>query len=191
MTKTKRKPFPPGTRCRSKLGCNALAKPTHRRTPLCPKHHRFGMMREIAKAARKRVPSYEELESLLAQLKDLKCPVCNRVMVWFKHESDRTVITLQHNRDGSIALICFSCNSRHRDNGDALYQIGPDQKRCSRCKRVLPLSGFTSDRTSGVWANRKCVCKTCANAYRREWAAKNRHKIRAWNKAAAKRRSER
>jgi hypothetical protein len=52
-------------------------------------------------------------------------------MNWWLTEGSSTVITLQHDRDGTIRLICKGCNSRHHLHpGDSYYQMPRGHKRC-------------------------------------------------------------
>jgi len=76
---------------------------THRsgRQVLCVKHYRFGSMRSIAKRDSKSVPTHLELDSLFSALDQLKCPHCERRMNWQSKDGPDTVISLQHNRDGT------------------------------------------------------------------------------------------
>lgn len=107
----------------------------------CVKHYRFFAMMRGAKANGKKVPSWNELESMKGV--DLVCPDCNDTMVWTRRESTTKAISLQHYRDGSMALVCFSCNSRHRDMpGDSYREMPKDHKRCPRCEEVKPVSLF-------------------------------------------------
>ena len=42
-----------------------------------------------------------------------ECPECGTAMNWFTADGASTVATIQHYRDGTIAIVCKSCNTRH------------------------------------------------------------------------------
>lgn len=150
---------------------------------LCAMHYRFDGMRQSAKRDGKYVPTESELLELLNSCK-LSCPVCKRAMNWRMIDGTETVITLQHNRDGTLAFLCMSCNSRHQAYpADDFFKVGPDRKRCSGpCKRVRPLSDFATD-NGRRWANKKTICKECAFKSHKNWIIKNRERYNSYMRA--------
>lgn len=146
---------------------------------LCPRHYRFLSMRESAKRRKVMIPSDEQLQSIL-DAAGLECPVCQRPMNWLRENRTQTVVTLQHDRDGTMRFLCMSCNCRHfAYEGDSFYEVGPDQKRCNHCGAVKPLAEFCTD-NGGRWANKHNVCKPCAAKAHQEYIAKNRAAYNAY-----------
>ncbi len=132
------------------------------RGTLCPKHHRFAKMRKHSKEGGKTVPSLEELEVLAAALVEMKCPVCSRVMSWIASGSWPTKVTIQHDRDGTIRLLCHACNCRHHHFADdSFYALGPDRKRCRLCGMIGPLESFASAYGASGWGGKISLCKDC------------------------------
>jgi len=78
---------------------------------LCARHYRFGQMRCTAKRNGKQVPSYDDLERMCNDT----CAECGVVMNLLSRagELERTA-SLQHYRDGSMAIVCRSCNTRYQ-----------------------------------------------------------------------------
>ncbi|MDR0474545.1 MAG: hypothetical protein LBH43_12845 [Treponema sp.] len=148
---------------------------------LYEKHYRFGSMRTKAKRDKKTVPTFEKLESILPD--DVKCPSCKRKMNWRQKDGVSMVITLQHNRDGSIQLLCLSCNTRHaKRQGDSFYNENPEtEKLCPKCGTVKPLNCFTTD-NSKRWKNKKSLCKECANKAHDKWLKNNKEKQNEWRR---------
>lgn len=91
--------------------CGELACRKQGNQWLCPKHYRFGQMRSLARVRRKLVPSHAELHQMPGV--NLICPDCGRLMNWFARDGQASVASLQHYRDGSMAIVCRSCNTRH------------------------------------------------------------------------------
>jgi hypothetical protein len=119
-------------------------------------------MRKQARANGKVVPALSQLYDLLDKLDGMKCPACERPMNWWLTEGSSTVITLQHDRDGTIRLICKGCNSRHHLHpGDSYYQMPRGHKRCPTCETVKPLSEFYFIKTRGQPSSR---CRSCEKA---------------------------
>lgn len=142
----------------------------------CDKHARFMQMRRAAKTNGKAVPTDQQLESLAAELVDMKCPCCGAEMNWVG-EPVATRVTLQHDRDGvTVRLICKSCNSRHRFMpGDSFYQLKPGYKFCPRCEDVKPISEFPKDATQPR-TGRASFCNPCKRISRN--ASYHRRKAR-------------
>lgn len=141
---------------------------------MCEKHYRFAQMRSRSKRDGKLVPSYEWLDAHTP--KDMICPTCKRKMNWRQKDGASTVITIQHDRDGELNLICLSCNTRHAQmDDDSFYEFPIDHKLCPRCKVIKPFDSFCTD-NGGRWKNKKSTCRECSNKYHAEWVERNRGK---------------
>jgi len=127
----------------------------------CLMHYRFSNMKSRACASRKYSPAMKELEKLVPL--GMICPSCDRSMVWSTGTVTSNLITLQHDRNGTVRLICMACNSRHsRFEGDEFYDLPKDSKRCHLCKVVKPLEEFLKVKTG--WMGRGVRCLPCHNA---------------------------
>jgi hypothetical protein len=136
---------------------------------------RFQQMRQTARRYGKAVPSYKELEQMPGI--NMLCPDCGIDMKWTRAECTRSVVTLQHYRDGTMALVCFSCNSRHRDMPGDLYRDMPkDSKLCAGCQQIKKLDDFHNDFSGDKYLNKGTYCKTCATQRTYAWNAANRDK---------------
>lgn len=165
---------------REPASCKWCIEPKHikqGRIWLCKKHYRFQQMRAKAKSRGLVVPSYERLGGILNE--NLVCHPCGRKMVWLSEENTSLVITLQHDRNGCLRLICRSCNTRHsKFSGDTFYSAPRTKKICPRCKILKPLMEFYLD-NSKRWKNRKTYCKKCSDFYQSSWVSKNKGKFNA------------
>jgi len=154
---------------------------SHRR--FCDIHYRFNQMRQCAKAGKKYSPSRQELEDLIPE--DLKCPECNVVMVWRRKRDQKGVnnqVTLQHWRDGSISLICLSCNTRHYSMpGDTYKEMQKDHKLCPSCKTIQHETNFCVKNSRSV-LKRNSICNVCNRAKRQAWRINNPEKDKLKNK---------
>lgn len=127
----------------------------------CARHHRYVQMCADAKYAGKVVPTYEQLDAMPGS--NLICPTCNITMSWFSKEGGRAkVAALQHYRDGSLAIVCLACNTRHGAMPGDEYRTLPSQhKRCPKCATVKPCAEFYIKR----WGDRPpkimSECKEC------------------------------
>jgi len=131
----------------------------------CAKHYRMKKMREVAKRDGKYVPGMGELDRLLSDTDNMKCPKCDKTMKMLKGE-DRTIrdlVTLQHNHNGTIELICHSCNSRHAHSkiGDNLWSTGESEKYCPDCDTVKPFSAFYKNKRT--FTGLQDTCKPCSS----------------------------
>lgn len=124
------------------------------------KHKALSMMLARAKQWGKAVVSRDQLEAMVPL--DMRCPACSREMTWKRSEGGGRTATLQHDRGGSIRILCSTCNTRHaRLPGDMFYELPPDQKYCRGCAQKLPRSAFPVDaRRPGVQRSR---CRECEN----------------------------
>lgn len=173
---------------RSCIYCDQMAVRYGRWTNRCAKHFRFYQMQHSAKSAGKFIPTLEQLDALVP--KPFQCLTCKRELIWFMKDDPKNrgrVISLQHDRDGSIRLICHSCNGRHDDRpGDSFYQEGMDRRRCGCCGVTKAISEFGTE--NGRFQNKKCVCKPCSYKRSVEWKNKNREHVNAkWREAWRKR----
>ena len=136
----------------------------------------FRSMRARAKYEGKTVPPLEWLEANYP--KNMICPGCDRKMNWTSKEGKSTVISLQHNRDGTWGFLCRACNTRHaKFFADDFYKAPKDKKYCPRCKRTLPLVDFCTDNLKR-WQNKKAYCRKCSTEMHYEWVKKNREAYR-------------
>ncbi len=141
--------------------CMECGEPRHAERR-CVKHYRFKQMQHEARVTGKLVPTVQQLEDLLAALDCLRCPICGRAMNWLAREGQATTLTLQHDRDGGLRLLCRSCNTRHSwYEGDSFYAVGPDRKRCPVCRELKPLTEFHRVTTDRYWGGRGGRCKPC------------------------------
>lgn len=172
----------------SRCGEAAVRKQGHQW--LCSKHYRFGQMRAKAKASGKSVPSHDELHTMPGS--DLTCPDCKRKMNWHSSEGTDSVASLQHYRDGSMAIVCLSCNVRHASmDGDSYTTMDASSKRCPVCGNIKPSTEFTTDNSRGGVLKRKSRCRSCADAAVYKWRENNLGKYNEYQRAyRAKRKAE-
>lgn len=123
----------------------------------------------------KTVPTKEELYQLISKLENKKCPVCAKRMVWrgtLRKKSN--VVTLQHNRDGTFGLLCFSCNARHQHYpGDVYLRVKKDEKYCTDCKQIKPLTEFTR-LEARAWKKVRSYCRGCDSKRNKKWRVENK-----------------
>lgn len=158
-----------------------LNRATHRQGHqwLCPMHYRFGQMCAKAKRSGKAVPGRSDLGEM-ATFQGGRCADCKTPMNWLAKEGQATVATLQHYRDGTMALACRSCNTRHAYMpGDSFRQIPAQHKFCPQCRAVLPFASFSADNGRSGPMKLKSWCKECSNASQAEWAERNREHVNA------------
>lgn len=148
--------------------CAATAIRVQGRQWLCARHYRFGQMRATAKRRAKSVPTHSMLESLA---RNMTCIGCGREMVWLGSIDQSRVVSLQHDRDGTLRLLCRGCNTRHATHpGDTFYTLPRGYLRCSDCASLLAESAFARDRSRP--RGRRSYCKKCANIRHAEWRAR-------------------
>lgn len=115
--------------------CGDIATIMQGHQHLCDKHYRFGQMRANAKRNGKLVPTRNELSIMRGV--ELVCPDCGVKMNWRSIDGMNTVASLQHYRDGTMAIVCRACNTRHAFMPDDTYREMPkDQKLCPCCKQI-------------------------------------------------------
>lgn len=147
--------------------CRFCESPTATDCPLrrmCEMHFRFYHMQAQSRQRGKTIPTRQELESLVAGLKDFACPHCGVRMVWRKKGPNAyDAISIQHNRDGGHCLICLRCNLRHARYADDSYYLTPSNLYpCAGCQKWLPRTSFRLRK--GV--RRADRCRPCMNAKR-------------------------
>ncbi|MGR3218716.1 MAG: hypothetical protein ACUZ8H_02715 [Candidatus Anammoxibacter sp.] len=151
--------------------CNEGAVRKQGRIWLCPKHYRFQQMRVNAKRYWKEVPLYWELENMLSWTEGMVCQPCKRPMNWLSEEGQSTVVTLQHDRSGTMRLICRACNScHHHYEGDTFYDKPEGTKLCKSCNRILPELDFCKDNSKA--SKLKSYCRECTKEKHYEWRRK-------------------
>ncbi len=159
-------PLKPASEC-SKCSMPAEKFRAHRK--VCSMHNRFDTMQNCARFKGKEVPTWGRLEVMASALfmDGMKCFYCRVEMVWAGRRGQNNVVSLQHDRDGTIRFLCLLCNNRHDDfPGDTFYQAPVGHFFCPRCERVLPPECFYRRRSDG---KRKSYCKECR---RTEWATR-------------------
>lgn len=166
-------------RC-SRCGIVAAQKQGHQW--LCARHYRIGQMRSTARRDGKVIPTHEQLEAMLRDT----CADCGVVMNMLSRDGERArTASLQHYRDGSLAVVCVSCNTRHAAMpGDTFRDMQNDSKRCPRCETVKPLSNFGADLGRSGPMKFKSWCKPCASASHTEWQRNNREHYNAKQREA-------
>ena len=162
--------------------CDAPAVRKSGHQYLCAKHYRFGQMRHTSKYHGKIAPTRAELEEMPGA--NLECPECGTAMNWFTADGASTVATIQHYRDGTIAIVCKSCNTRHAFmDGDSYREMPKDHKLCPACKTIKPLSEFALDASRSGPAKRTSRCRTCYGEANKLWRESNREKYNAKQRA--------
>ncbi len=168
--------------------CGDQSIKRHGRSNMCEKHNRFIQMQRTAKADGKYTPSLFELESLTP--KDMKCPDCGVEMHWIDDENRSSGAILQHYRDGSLAIVCHSCNVKHGHMPGDMYRETPEgHKLCVSCKSIKPLNEF-SLRRDGKKPYPLSKCKSCAREAYLKWKQQNPEKYKALNKKHNDKRKE-
>jgi hypothetical protein len=151
--------------------CGADSINRHGRANRCEKHHRFAQMQKTASVDGKYVPSFYELEKLVRE--DMTCPDCSVQMHWIDDNNRSSGVVLQHYRDGTIGLVCHSCNVKHGQMpGDMYRQIPRGHKLCTACKTIKPLGDFNLRRDSKK-PYPLSKCKSCMNSAQLEWRKRN------------------
>ena len=114
-------------------------------------------------------PSIEQLEHMI-EASGLICPTCGKTML-LDGEPRADLLTLQHDRSGSLNVLCFSCNRRHAEYpGDEFYRFYPNYAFCFRCKALLPVNAF--HRNKSLPSGRQSTCPACGYILHRDWKRK-------------------
>ena len=149
---------------------------------LCEKHYRFGQMRAGAKRHGKAVPSHDQLESLVDP--SMLCPDCHIQMNWRAKDGQSTVASLQHYRDGSLGIVCRTCNTRHAFMpGDTYRAMPKDHKLCKKCGLIKKISEFSADNNRSGQMKVQSKCKSCNDNAVNQWKEDNREKYNDYQRA--------
>lgn len=168
-----------------RTGCH---EPVHKMR-FCIRHYRFNNMRSRAARSKKLLPTFDELEAIVP--KSMICRICKRQMNWLQKDGAATVMSLQHNRDGSLEMICLSCNVRHHSHpGDSFYDVDQSTRRCTLCRAFKPHDEFP--RYKGKhWMGRANACKPCHNDRGKRWREANPERAKQLQRAAYLRQKKR
>ena len=150
------------------------------KTKMCEKHFRFHQMRNCAKWFKKYVPTIFKLEELsqVYPVSIMLCPDCGCNMHWIDDNNRSSGIVLQHYKDGTINLICNSCNIKHGNMiGDSYREIKTGEKFCSSCLTVKPLNLFSKRKEKGK-TYPVSKCKQCSHKACIVWKEKNPERYR-------------
>lgn len=139
---------------------------------LCQKHYRFQQMRMTASKRGLYSPTNAELEAALSA--NLQCPCCGVTMAWSRDKGSGSTVSLQHDDDGGIRIICLSCNQHHKAAGDMLYELDDAEKPCTKCGQVKPLNKFHVTIEKGRWKGVRASCKDCTRETNRNCMRKIR-----------------
>lgn len=159
--------------------CGEGAIKRHNKSNLCIKHHRFIQMQKTAKHDKKYIPSIYELEGLVP--KDMVCQDCGVVMNWIDGDRAEGAV-LQHYRNGTLGIVCMSCNTKHGlMPGDSYRDVPKGQKLCRSCKTIKPIEEFGKrGKSEGDYP--KSICKSCGLEAQKKWRAKNPERYKQLNK---------
>lgn len=160
--------------------CGNEAIQRHGRSNMCEVHVRFKQMQKTATQDKKYVPSMYELEKLVPS--DMCCQDCGQIMHWIDDNNRPAGAVLQHYRDGSLGIVCASCNAKHGQMlGDSYRDLPAGHKYCSSCKTIKPRLMFHVRRDAKK-EYPMSKCKQCCLEAHRQWRVKNPEKYIASNK---------
>jgi len=127
----------------------------------CILHWQIRAMRNSSRENGKYIPSVAEIEAIIPE--SMLCPKCGRKMFWTQSQGDAALtLSLQHNADGSIGILCRSCNAREDDFPAGTFMKVPlDLKFCAKCHQLFPLCEFQKHGSKGKWMNLGSYCKPC------------------------------
>ena len=167
--------------------CSAPAVRKQGNQQLCSRHYRIAQMRSVERRAGKVVPTREQLEGMLRDT----CADCGCVMNLLSHKGEQhRTASLQHYRDGSLAVVCLSCNTRHASMpGDTYRDMPKDHKRCPHCETAKPFSAFAADNGRSGPMKLKSWCKECSSKSHTEWQRNNRDHYNAKQREGRARRA--
>lgn len=160
---------------------------------MCAVHRRLARMIRGSISRGLPHPTMAELEKMIPDR--MVCGDCGLEMVPYVPAGQPAArrMAIQHYRNGDIAIVCHSCNSRHGGlPGDKFLEVGPDEKWCRKCDRVLKLTDFGRSAGSRGYKQSLACCKECENEYHakeekklkiRAWKDANREGIREYNRA--------
>lgn len=142
------------------MQCHRDAPSHPRNRGLCDIHRRIQCMRDCAIARGKLVPSKDELLRMAEEVEASghKCSHCKEQMVWRGEKGQRNVVSLQHDRSGTVRLLCMDCNFNHRYfPGDTYYDTPLGWKYCPKCSTAKPPEDFYRQGNGKL----KSYCKAC------------------------------
>lgn len=150
----------------------------------CDRHYRILKMVKGSIRRGLFTPDESVLDSMIDETgENLSCPSCGKSMTFHSSANGMAdVLSIQHNSDGTVSLLCLSCNSRHGNmhNRDSRFpQCGADKKSCGVCKEILPLDEFYA---GNCYRGRQGSCKKCSLKLSKQYIEKNADKMRAWRK---------
>lgn len=146
----------------SRKGCKSIANVFYSDRSYCNMCNRIRTMRSAAQQKGKTKPSTSWF--IENWPRDMICPVkkCGKKMV-FRGSPGMTKdsISLQHNNDGKMMLICTQCNSGHSNSalGDKYFDLDRTERFCAGCKKIKHKSQFCSNRAQPGGMSYRC--KTC------------------------------
>jgi hypothetical protein len=150
--------------------CAWCDRPSHikqGRIVLCDQHYRMSSMRSRARRDGKKVPSRAQIEAMIPR--PFVCGACERPMVWLRCHGASQQATLQHDRSGSMRIICLGCNTRHAQHpDDSFYAVPHGHKRCPDCEQVLPRKSFVADRSRPIGL--RSYCRRCSSIRFKNWS---------------------
>ena len=154
-------------------GCDEPAVLFCGRDNKCQIHARFRQMKDGARKAGKYNPTVEELEALASANPKLECPHCGVKMNWLRNGDDiLTQITLQHYYDGSVGLICYSCNCRDGAmKHEECFSLPEGKHICNTCGEMKGLEEFP--KYARAKTGHGGICKKCNSARNRKYREDN------------------
>ena len=156
--------------------CGNITFKRNGRSNLCETHHRFIQMQKTAKQDGKYIPSIYEIENLAP--KNMNCADCGCLMHWIDNDNRAFGAVLQHYRNGTLGIVCLSCNTKHGHMpGDSYRNVPVGEKLCRTCKTIKPLSMF-SLRKDGKKPYPLTKCKICAHEVHKRWRKNNPEKYK-------------
>lgn len=140
----------------------------HQGGKFCVLHWRIRAMRNSSRTNQKYIPSVAEIEAIIPE--SMLCPKCGRRMFWTQSHGDAALtLSLQHNLDGSIGILCRSCNAREDDFPNGTFMKVPlDLKFCAKCLKLFPLCEFQKHGSADKWNGLGSYCKPCHRQRTRE-----------------------
>jgi len=160
--------------------CGDTAIKRHGRANRCEKHHRFIQMQKTARQDGKYVPSIYEIEKIVPV--DMKCVDCGCLMHWIDDGNRSTGAVLQHYRNGTLGIVCLSCNTKHGAMpGDSYKEVPVGSKLCRACKTIKPLDMF-GKRMDGKKPYPTSKCKSCRHEVLINWRKNNPERYKLINK---------
>jgi len=122
-----------------------------------------------------RPTTWDEVSALWQEAESVgDCPHCHKPMMLYSEDGKRKgMATIQHYDDGTLGIICFTCNLAHSKSelGDKLFSLQLDQKYCPDCQQIKSRDDFHNQ---SRFCGRMTYCKLCQNARNRRIKEKNR-----------------